>query len=73
MRDEMCFAYCQRCGRAMIAPLKQDEMNGIMIKGELNVLCLGCAKAVMMLAAGNPGRNVPIGVETRGADCKGIQ
>lgn len=50
-RNELEIAYCQRCGKALIAPLKQEDTNGIVIKGKLNVLCLKCAEHVALAVA----------------------
>lgn len=50
-RNELEIAYCQRCGKALIAPLKQEDTNGIVIKGKLNVLCLKCAEHVALTVA----------------------
>lgn len=46
MDKNLEIAYCQRCGKALIAPLKKEDTNGIVIKGVLNVLCLDCAQHI---------------------------
>ena len=51
MEKNLEIAYCQRCGKALIATRTEEDTNGIVIKGKLNVLCLKCAEHVALTVA----------------------
>lgn len=54
MDKNLEIAYCVCCGKAMIAPLKEEDTNGIVVKGRLNVLCQECAVYFAQKIAGDP-------------------